>query len=647
MKKFKIFTFIFAFITLCIGALSIALLPNTQIVSEASNIKDDNIVFESFDKTINISNTKVCDIVETISMRFKESGINVGYTRNISHTNKITRIVNGKRYATTTKNKFKLISVTVDGHDEYHFTDSDSEYFYIMTGEDNDFKEAGTYEYKFHYTLDMGEDFINDFDDFTFDLLDYDFYSPVMKFSASVTLPESFYANGEELSRKITFRTNKMQTLGWEAVHAEVVGNTISCHYDKPLRAQTGFTIQVLLPNRYFNTSYTPSSFYYAILIIAIISCIGVFAMFLYGLISRYAKHGIIITPEFYPPKGFSPLDVARTYRGYVKSEDFATLILDWAAKGLVKIDLRTKKNVVLTKLAEYPELSKSDENYATRRYEKEYFDALFKKGKTFSTLDSKFERSSSISSAVTKIYDYDDDTKKPTKIARAIGHILAMLPWLFYIIWYGISVSSAGFVMLFITIFITIGTFVFLYVTMPILFKLIWCGGFTGIPIAMLCIMGFQSIYDINNYAILAFVLLFVLHTITRFISIRSKKYNARRGEVLGFKNFLKKVELQELEMLIAENPEYYYDILPYCYIFGLTKKMEEKFNALHIPPPTYCSTGMSTTIFCHTFAHSMMHSASHRSSSSGGFSGGGFGGGGSGGSSGGGGGGGGGHGR
>ena len=525
--------------------------------------------------------------------------------------------------------KTSLISVTVDGEDEYHFTEYDDEYFYIMTGEDYDFKQAGTYEYKFHYTLDMGEDFINEFDDFTFDLLDYDFYSPVMKFSASVTLPATFYSENDNLNRTVTFRTNQMQTLGWEAVNAEVYGNTITCHYDKPLNTKTGITMQVILPNKYFNTKYTPSPMYNAILVIAIISSIVVVIFCIYGLITRYAKHGIIITPEFYPPKGFSPLDVARTYRGHVKSEDFASLILDWAAKGLVKIDLRTKKNIVLTKLADFPELSKTDENYHTKRYEKEYFEALFKEGNTFSTLDNKIKRISDVSSAVTKIYDYDDDTKKPTKIGRAIGHVLAMLPWLFYILWYSTSVSTAGFIMIFISLFITIGTFVFLYVPLPILFKLIWCGGFTGIPLAMLFIGGFTSIYDINNYAVLTIVLFFVLHTIARFINIRSKKYNAHRGEVLGFKNFLVKAELRELEMLISENPEYYYDILPYCYIFGITKKMEEKFKALHVPPPTYCADGVSTAVFCHTFAHSMMRSTLHMPSggSHGGFSGGGHG--------------------
>lgn len=107
MKKSKIIALMFAFITLCIGVLSIALIPATPPVN-AANLKDENIVFESFDKTITISDTKICDIVETINMRFKQGGINVGYTRNISHTNKMTRIVNGKKYVRTTKNKFNF-----------------------------------------------------------------------------------------------------------------------------------------------------------------------------------------------------------------------------------------------------------------------------------------------------------------------------------------------------------------------------------------------------------------------------------------------------------------------------------------------------------------------------------------------------------
>jgi len=80
---------------------------------------------------------------------------------------------------------------------------------------------------------------------------------------------------------------------------------------------------------------------------------------------------------------------------------------------------------------------------------------------------------------------------------------------------------------------------------------------------------------------------------------------------------------------MLIEENPNYFYDILPYCYIFGITKIMEEKFKKLHFKYPKWAETaGFAGACSC--IGRSVSHSFGS-SSSSGGLSGGSGGGGGS----------------
>ena len=136
--------------------------------------KDTNIVYDSVEKIIDIDENKVCNITEIITVTYKENYINVGLVRNISKVNKITRIVNGKEYVRTTKNKLTLLSVTMDDKPEFNFLEEGEEYYYINTGEDYDYK-VGKHTYKFNYLYDMGDDFIGAFDDFTFDFMDYDF----------------------------------------------------------------------------------------------------------------------------------------------------------------------------------------------------------------------------------------------------------------------------------------------------------------------------------------------------------------------------------------------------------------------------------------------------------------------------------------
>ena len=42
---------------------------------------------------------------------------------------------------------------------------------------------------------------------------------------------------------------------------------------------------------------------------------------------------------------------------------------------------------------------------------------------------------------------------------------------------------------------------------------------------------------------------------------------------------------------MLLEENPQYYYDILPYANVLGVSDKWENKFKELTIQPPAYVS--------------------------------------------------------
>lgn len=63
--------------------------------------------------------------------------------------------------------------------------------------------------------------------------------------------------------------------------------------------------------------------------------------------------------------------------------------------------------------------------------------------------------------------------------------------------------------------------------------------------------------------------MLIFFLSTENRL----EEPYYNLRGRVKGFKNFLRYAKKEELELLVRENPEYYYDILPYTMALGISK--------------------------------------------------------------------------
>ena len=121
--------------------------------------------------------------------------------------------------------------------------------------------------------------------------------------------------------------------------------------------------------------------------------------------------------------------------------------------------------------------------------------------------------------------------------------------------------------------------------------------------------------------------------------IKRRTKYGTEMLGKIQGFKNFLEMAEKPKLEQLVMENPEYFYDVLPYTYALGVSSKWMKKFEdiALEDPHWYYGYTSFSTHSF-NSFMNSTYSSISNAMSSSpsnsvgsgGGSSGGGSGGGG-----------------
>ena len=56
--------------------------------------------------------------------------------------------------------------------------------------------------------------------------------------------------------------------------------------------------------------------------------------------------------------------------------------------------------------------------------------------------------------------------------------------------------------------------------------------------------------------------------------------------GRIRGFKHFLEIADKDRLEMLVQENPSYFYDILPYTYILGVSDKWIDKFEDIAVEP-------------------------------------------------------------
>ena len=106
-----------------------------------------------------------------------------------------------------------------------------------------------------------------------------------------------------------------------------------------------------------------------------------------------------------------------------------------------------------------------------------------------------------------------------------------------------------------------------------------------------------------------------------------------AIQARVMGFRDFLDTAEKEKLESLVEQNPHYFYDILPYTYVLGVSNIWMQKFEDIALEAPSwYCGYNNFDN---HSFNRFMTNTiittmSSNPSSRGGGSSGGGSGGGG-----------------
>ena len=59
--------------------------------------------------------------------------------------------------------------------------------------------------------------------------------------------------------------------------------------------------------------------------------------------------------------------------------------------------------------------------------------------------------------------------------------------------------------------------------------------------------------------------------------------------GKIKGFRTFLETVEKQKLEQLVMEDPTYFYNILPFTYVLGISDKWIKKFETISLKAPDW----------------------------------------------------------
>lgn len=365
-----------------------------------------------------------------------------------------------------------------------------------------------------------------------------------------------------------------------------------------------------------------------------------------------FNKNSLTPVVNFEAPENMDPLMMGKLIDNKVDSEDVTSLIYYWADKGFIKINLDDKDDPSLIRIRQT-----LPEDYP--RYQHILYARLFAGGDVVkpSQLKNSFykvvEQTTNIVNKQTKgLYD-----KKSIIISAALallgGLIISIAP--IYI-----ALTAISFKMFTILpLFAVIPSIAIYAVAQSIMynkhkgnkrFPVV-----AGAGLAALCLfLGLIYVVLISSgiIGVLPKIILYITSCATSVVAVtlvtRTPAYNEKLNNIIGFKKFIELAEKNQLEMMIEKDPQFYYHILPYAQVLGVTDKWEHKFDDLTVQPPQWLAGDFVTNYIEFRILSSMLRSSMGRISSGmvsrpsssgvngggrgfgGGFSGGGFGGGG-----------------
>jgi len=610
----------------------------------------------SYDINIIVNENNTLNITEKIGAYFNVE--KHGIFRKIPLRNEVTRLD-----GTTSKNRAKISDIKVS--DNYSLS-TESGYKVIKIGDAN-YTLTGQKNYEISYLYNLGRDTGKEYDELYFNLIGDEWDTSISNITFTITMPKEFD------SSKLGFSSGAVGSTDSSKITYNVDGNIISGKYNGTLGSGEALTVRLELPEGYF----VGASFNIDLMSILAIVLPLLFVFITYLLWNKFGKdEQVVETVEFYPPQGFNSAEVGFLYKGKVENKDVISLLIYLANKGYIKIVETEEKSLFST--------SKGFKIVKQREYDgNNPNEALFLKG-LFSSKSSSISFSSMIdymknpqsvpetssNGAITEVTAMDlydsfyitlgriitniNNKKNKEKIFEksSLGKgalVIVMIIATFLLITIKpVIESDGGIAMLpFAIIFPGIGfsvLFGMLFGKTPIpvkIFGLIWGLGFGGMPWAFMVLPSLLAepiyliAYIIGLGCILAMILLF------KAMPKRTKYGNEMLGKIKGFKNFLETAEKQKLEAMVMENPTYFYDILPFTYVLGVSDKWIKKFETISLQAPNWYDSPnafnmvafgsfMNNTM---TSAQSVMSSSPSSDSGGGGSSGGGSSGGGSGG--------------
>lgn len=593
----------------------------------------------AYDVDIYVTEGNVLKVTEKIDTNFKSA--KHGIIRNIPLTGTVRR-------SDGSKGSFRAKISNIKVSDNYNKTTSftNGQKLVELKIGDADTTLRGNKSYTVSYDYALGDDKVSDYDELYYNIIGTQWDTTISNVTFSIHMPKDFDTS------KIGFTHGTQGSSQTDGITYEVDGNTITGEYNSDLSSYNGLTVRIELPEGYFVIKDYQKYIDYAVIALFIGLVVITFVLWL----KNGKDRPVVETVEFYPPEDLNSAELAQVYKGEVRGQDVTSLLIYLANKGYLKIKEEDKKGLISTyKAITFVKLKEYDgENYS----EKTFFDGIFKYGDEvpISKLEDRFYvTQGKIVNHINSKKNIEKVIDKKSRKSKTITTVFEFLVLIVTCLTLGMAtgdISNSLFSLPFVICslaMIKAGVGFFKkkeaggIVVGAMLIFMSFCFFFSSQTMVLVESDGFSSAdWLVLGIGVVSIILLIIFETI---MPARTEYGTKMLGKIRGFKRFLETARKEELERLVEENPSYFYDILPYTYVLGVSSKWIKKFETMNLRSPdwydsanafTVSDFGRSINNAFNTTNSAMSSSPSSSGSSSGGgggSSGGGFSGGGSGG--------------
>lgn len=551
-------------------------------ISPRVNAYNNNYYIKHYNVDIEVRENNSYLITETIDAYFDAGANKHGIIRNIPLKNNIYR-----EDGSTGVTKANISNINVEGAD--FLTSEEGNNLSIRIGS-RDIVVEGDVTYKISYIYSIGRDILKDKDEFYFNIIGDEWDTDINSVDFTVKFPKEFDYSKLGFSKGI--RSSDYTGIYWRVEKDVVYG-----YYHEVLPPYSALTMRLELPEGYFY--YEPNFLdkFGTLLMYIPLALLG----FIYFLYRKYAKNeDPVEVIDFYPPDDLNPLEIGYYFDAVLDNKDVTSLLIYLANQGYLRIEDtgRDKYNIVLLK----EEYEGDDEQ------ERTFFNGLKSRANSEGLITEK-KLNNSFYTVVEKIKKHYDTRKRKKEIVIPTGKyqalaiisgIFMMLLSIFFLVYYKTYDSKEA-------LFIALGVSLVTAFYAPFVFTSVYANWFGkiiiwGILLIHFIVIGLMTkdlIIDTllmnDKYHAILGLIGFIAGIITIFISFKMFKRtdygNIMYGKIKGFRNFLEDAEKEKLEMLVEEDPSYFYNILPYAHVLGVSSKWIKKFDDIAMPPPSWYS--------------------------------------------------------